>query len=340
MKNLKATTKKNKHTKVLSKNRYYSNNSLIHTYHKKFNLNTTQKLKGNTIKIVNGKEKVIMIEKIKIEILLLFNILFNYYILLVFNHVDKNEIKNKLELLCYQMRDNNKLISKTTTDIHIKNIVNYLYTLFYQLLLLITKSLEDSQHKLKYNTEKDMNDKNQKKRKMKKHHKGGFYFKSLEEKGDKPITGADLTRLLDEMQQFFYNAKYTEEGKFLQDTDTLLSMLRGDLNQFKAILQYRIFPRYYTAFPPSINWTNIYNDVIVNKKWEDLPDYLLAYQSYLRSRDEYLVEKGLKPPSVLNKDLYTGFFNKMANSINDNIYAFQSARRYYQGTFFPISVPV
>mgnify|MGYP000362323161 CR=1 FL=1 len=34
---------------------------------------------------------------------------------------------------------------------------------------------------------------------------------------------------------------------------------------------------------------------------EDLPDYLLAYQSYLRSRDEYLVEKGLKPPSVLQK---------------------------------------
>ena len=30
-------------------------------------------------------------------------------------------------------------------------------------------------------------------------------FKNLEEKGDQPITGADLTKLLDEIQQFFYS---------------------------------------------------------------------------------------------------------------------------------------
>ena len=54
---------------------------------------------------------------------------------------------------------------------------------------------------------------------------------------------------------------------------------------------------------------------------------------------DYLVEKGLKPPSVLQKDLYTGFFNKMANSINDNMYAFQNARNKFQGKFFPITLP-
>ena len=170
-------------------------------------------------------------------------------------------------------------------------------------------------------------------------HKGGFYFKSLEEKGETPITGADLTKLLDEMQQFFYNAKYTEEGKFLQDTDTLLSMLRGDVNQFKGILQYRIFPKFYSAYPPFIKWDAIYHEIIEKRRWEDLPDYLLAYQSYLRSRDEYLVDKGLKPPSVLQRDLYTGFYNKMANSINDNMYAFQNARNKFQGNFFPITLP-
>jgi hypothetical protein len=116
-------------------------------------------------------------------------------------------------------------------------------------------------------------------------------------------------------------------------------MLRGDVSQFKGILQYRIFPQYYNAYPPFLKWDNIYNDIINNQKWEDLPDYLLAYQSYLRSRDEYLVEKGLKPPSVLQRDLYTGFYNKMANSINDNMYAFQQYRNKFQGRFFPIAVP-
>jgi hypothetical protein len=277
------------------------------------------------------KQKMILVEKTKIEYLLLFNTLLNYYILLVSNNLSNDERKHRLEELALQMRDNNKLISKDTSDIQIKNIVDYLDTFFQQLLLLINQSLESSQHK-KHSTYKKNNDKKQS-------HRGGFYFKSLEEKGEKPITGADLTKLLDEMQQFFYNAKYTEEGKFLQDTDTLLSMLRGDVNQFKGILQYRIFPQFYNAYPPFIKWDAIYSELIEKRRWEDLPDYLLAYQSYLRSRDEYLVEKGLKPPSILQRDLYTGFYNKMANSINDNITAFQQARNKFQGRFFPITLP-
>jgi hypothetical protein len=231
------------------------------------------------------------------------------------------------------MRNNNKFISRDTSESQIKNIVNYLHTFFHQLLLLLNKSLRQSAPP----SRKKLHGKG--KTQGTKAHHGGFYFKSLEDKGDKPITGADLTRLLDEMQQFFYNAKYTEEGKFLQDTDTILSMFRGDVNQFKGILQYRIFPQFYNAFPPFIKWDNIYTELIEKRRWEDLPDYLLAYQSYLRSRDEYLVEKGLKPPSVLQKDLYVGFFNKMANSINDNMYAFQNARNKFQGKFFPITLP-
>ena len=299
-------------------------------------LNTSHKAKQLTVNVKSSKKSikktnVILVEKTKVEYLLLFNTLLNYYILLVSNNLSNDDIKHRLEELVFQMRDNNKLVSRDTTDIQIKNIVNYLDTFFHQLLLLINQSLELSQHK-KHSTYKKNNDKKQL-------HKGGFYFKSLEEKGEKPITGADLTKLLDEMQQFFYNAKYTEEGKFLQDTDTLLSMLRGDVNQFKGILQYRIFPQFYNAYPPFIKWDAIYSEIIEKRRWEDLPDYLLAYQSYLRSRDEYLVEKGLKPPSILQKDLYTGFYNKMFNSINDNMYAFQNARNKFQGKFFPITLP-
>ncbi len=309
-------TKKNKITKKHDKSRNTSrSHSHSHTSRSTSGIGAIQ------------KPNIIMVEKSKVESLLLFNILLNYYVLLVSHHVSAAERRSRLEKLIMQMRENNKLISRDTTAIQIKNIVSYLDTFFNQLLILLNKSLEHEKKERKL------------KGKATRNHKGGFYFKSLEEKGENPITGADLTRLLDEMQQFFYNAKYTQEGQFLQDTDTLLSMLRGDVNQFKGILQYRIFPQFYSAMPPFIKWDAIYHELIEKRRWEDLPDYLLAYQSYLRSRDEYLVEKGLKPPSVLQRDLYTGFFNKMSNSINDNMYAFQNARNKFQGRFFPITLP-
>ena len=291
--------------------------------------NQEQNLIGN-----NNNHHVIMVEKTKVEYLLLFNALVNYYVLLVSRGFSNEERKTRLGELLGQMRNGNKFISRDTTALQIQNIVNYLDAFFNQLLILINKSLDDS---TKTRDKKNTKRKNNTNRKS--HHHGGFYFKSLEEKGDKPITGADLTKLLDEMQQFFYNAKYTQEGQFLQDTDTLLSMLRGDISQFRGFMQYRIFPQFYNFYPPYIKWDAIYHELIEKRRWEDLPDYLLAYQSYLRSRDEYLVEKGLKPPSILQRDLYTGFYNKMANSINDNMYAFQNARNKFQGRFFPITLP-
>jgi len=123
----------------------------------------------------------------------------------------------------------------------------------------------------------------------------------------------DITKLLDDAQQFFANAKYTQEGEFLSNTDTIISKFRGDIGQFKSFLQYRVFPKYYMTRPPFIKWDAI-KDIFTSGQWEDLPDYLLAYQSYLRLRDEYLVAKGLKSPSVLQSDLYTGFYNKLSHS--------------------------
>lgn len=336
-----ARHKTNQKTKRFTEKAKSSENSITKTKIKTKTMKFSQKHIPH--QTANPNKTVVMVEKTKVEYLLLFNTLLNYYILLVSHNHSNDERKQRLEELILHMRDNNKLISRDTSDIQIKNIVNYLDTFFHQLVLLINQSLESSKHKKpsrhtrhtrhsKYRNYRNYNDKKQ-------FHKGGFYFKSLEEKGEKPITGADLTKLLDEMQQFFYNAKYTEEGKFLQDTDTLLSMLRGDVNQFKSILQYRIFPQFYSTYPPFIKWDAIYSEIIEKRRWEDLPDYLIAYQSYLRSRDEYLVDKGLKPPSVLQRDLYTGFYNKMANSINDNMYAFQNARNKFQGKFFPITLP-
>ena len=203
--------------------------------------------------------------------------------------------------------------------------INILYKKLFKQAKQIQKHFK--QYNIKYNSKYNS-----------KHH-GGFYFKSLEEKGDQPLTGNDLATLLDEMQQFFYNAQYTDEGKFLQDTNALISMFRGDLGQFKGLLQYKIFPQYYQITPPFIKWDNI-KKAFEEKKYEDIPDYLLAYQSYLRSRDEYLVAKGLKSPSILGQDRYTGFFNNLANSLDKNITQFQQYRNKATGKISPIALPV
>jgi hypothetical protein len=90
---------------------------------------------------------------------------------------------------------------------------------------------------------------------------GGFFFKSLEAKGDKPITGTDVATLLDEIQQFLYNAKYTSIGREFMMTDTLLSLLRGDTETFKGYLKYQVAPRYYMLYPPFIKFNAIKKEI-------------------------------------------------------------------------------
>ena len=145
-------------------------------------------------------------------------------------------------------------------------------------------------------------------KKSKKFQKGGFYFKSLESKGDKPITGTDITNLLDEIQQFFYNAKYTEEGRFLTETDVLLSLFRGDTDAFKFYLNYNLLPKYYQFSPPFLKWDAI-KEAIANKKYEDYPDYLLAYLSYQKSKNAWEVEQGLAQPINYDASPFSQFAN-------------------------------
>lgn len=281
------------------------------------------------------------------ELILLHNIIINHILLMIINKTPKQVIKKTIIDLYKKIRQHNKFISKDVSD----NMLETFFNLQYKKTKEIKKTIDSyillkKQNNIKYEIPKNISKTKQKSKFKSRHtskhtsrHTGGFYFKSLEEKGDQPLTGTDLATLLDEMQQFFYNAQYTDEGNFLQNTNTVISMLRGDVQQFKGILQYRIFPRYYTVYPPFLNFKNIKTDFIDKKKWEDIPDYLLAYQSYLRSQDEYLVDKGLKSPDVLNKDLYNGFFNKMANSLDQNIQKFQQYRNKSQGKFFPIALP-
>ncbi len=346
---------------------------------KKYALHTQRNKPVSTHKIVsrklcnillkpckNSKHKThtIILKDNKVELLLLFSTLINYFILLKQNNASRTIYKKKIIELLKVLRKNNKLIHNDTTDKEINNMYISIYKYFTQIIQNLYNKCDridndidsnidnynDNDNDINSNIDNDINKSNKIKVKSRKHntkqntyhntnHNGGFYFKSIEDKGENPITGADISKLLDEMQQFFYNAKYTSEGAFLNETDTLISMFRGDIGQFKGFLQYRIFPQYYKTVPPFINWEGV-KEAIKTKKWEDLPDYLLAYQSYLRSQDEYLVEKGLKPASALNKGLYMGAFDKIAHSLDNNIQQFQQFRNKAQGKFFPIAVPI
>jgi len=285
---------------------------------KKTNYNKLSKVKQTNTKCNKDLYTIDLNLTIKqIEFILLYSTIINYLLLLIKNKIPNPIIKSTIINLFKDMKNHNQFIKKNTSDMQI----NILYEKLFKQAKQIQKHFK--QYNSKYNS---------------KHH-GGFYFKSLEEKGDQPLTGNDLATLLDEMQQFFYNAQYTDEGKFLQDTNALISMFRGDLGQFKGLLQYKIFPQYYQITPPFIKWDNI-KKAFEDKKYEDIPDYLLAYQSYLRSRDEYLVAKGLKSPSILGQDRYTGFFNNLANSLDKNITQFQQYRNKATGRISPIALPV
>jgi len=152
---------------------------------------------------------------------------------------------------------------------------------------------------------------------------GGYYLKRLEEKSDQPITGADISRLLDEIQGLTGNLRYVPEGRFLTNADVMISLMRGDEESFKAYFKFFIAPNFYKLFPfPRL--INIFgnnkakppNDYVGKtplwERYEDIGDYLLAYQAYNRAKNQYYVDQGLKPPSVLEP----GFMEKLTEKID------------------------
>ena len=241
----------------------------------------------------------------KAELFILFNIITNHIIVLLNKQQSKSKIKRQIIKLLKEIRQNNKSIHKNTTD---KELIVFFNTIYEQSKII---------YETKLNKNTIIN-------------KGGYYFKNIEDKGDKPVTGNDMAILLDEMQEFFSSAQHTDEGAFIKSPNTLISLFRGDTDAFKNYVIWQILPKYITMIPPFIKWDAI-GKIFKDKKYEDIPDYLLAYQSYMRSKDEYLVEKGLKSPDVLKKDLYTGFYDKLANSMDQNIMKFQKYRNLSQG---------
>ena len=263
---------------------------------------------------------------------------------LIYNKVPKDKIKQKIISLLKELSTKNNLIKNNIKDKEFIIIFNHIYKNTLLLNKKILNKLKNTSKTNKTNNDKKINKSITKftnyipKNASINQTKGGFYFRNIEDKGDAPITGNDMVKLLDEMQQFFYNAQWTDEGAFLRDPNTLISMLRGDTEAFKSYLTWRIIPQYIQMFPPFIKWDAI-KAAIDRRKYEDLPDYLLAYQSYRHSQDEYLIEKGLKSPDALNKELYVGFYDKLFNTLDQNILKFQRYRSMLQGRF-PLQLPI
>ena len=153
--------------------------------------------------------------------------------------------------------------------------------------------------------------------------KGGYYLKRLEEKDNKPITGADLTRLLDEVQGLTGNFRYAPEGKFLTNADVMISLMRGDEESFKSYLKFFVLPNFYKLFPiPHL--INIFgtdktkppNDYVGKQplweRYEDIGDYLLTYQAYNNAKKQYYIDKGIASPDVLKP----GFMDKLTKDID------------------------
>ena len=289
---------------------------------------TMKKISKRNIKTIknknnkNGNNKDYKLDKIELHLLII--MLMNKILFLIHIKTPKDIIKTKIILLLKEIRNNNKLIKNTIKDEDLTIMFNHLYK---HTILLNTQIKKNKINKNKLNKHKTEHKTINTSQNTK--YEGGFYFKSIEDKGDQPITGNDFAKLLDEIDTFVYNAQYTDEGAFLRDPYTLMNMFRGNTDAFKQYATYHILPKYYQAYPPFIKWEGIKE--ILTSKWEDLPDYLLAYQSYQRAQNEYLVEKGLKSPDLLNKYLDTGFFNKLATTLDTNITKMQQLRNKYKG---------
>ena len=202
------------------RNSIYVNNKTKH--------NKTKHIKSRHTKtnINNIKHKIN-----KAELFILINIITNNIIVLLNKKQSKSKIKIQIIKLLKEIRKNDKLINKNTTD---KELIVFFNTIY-------------EQSKIIYETKLNKNTIN----------KGGYYFKNIEEKGDKPITGNDMAILLDEMQEFFSSAQYTDEGAFIKAPNTLLGLFRGDTDAFKNYIIWQILPQYITMIPPFIKWDAI-----------------------------------------------------------------------------------
>lgn len=134
---------------------------------------------------------------------------------------------------------------------------------------------------------------------------GGPYLQRLTEKGDKPITGYDFAKALDEMMTMMSSLQYTKDfsGRplFLSDVTRGLDWFRGNDWSLKYYVRNYWARNFYSLYPPSINIGEILS------RWDNIVDYLNMYTDDKRIRREYANEMGY-PVKETEKDRFLQAF--------------------------------
>ena len=152
------------------------------------------------------------------------------------------------------------------------------------------------------------------KSKNKKSIKGGAYLQRLEDLGDKPITGDDLKKSLDEITEILDSLKYTPKGSAIKPFSMFLNLFRGNDYDLNYKIKMEEAPQYFEYMPPSLNIKNIITLI------PDLVEYITIYLNHRKKVKEYLVESGQMKP----EDIEPNSFEVMAQQFQDNKDAFDS----------------
>ena len=151
----------------------------------------------------------------------------------------------------------------------------------------------------------------------------GPYLQRLTSKGDKPITGNDVSKALEEISTILNDLQYLQEdgGPVIRGFNVLLNYFNGDPYPMKSFIRYYFAPQFYSTFPPSINFGAI------GKRLDNIIDFLNIYKNDKRIRSEYAVEQGRSPQTVLK----VGFFDKLTeklDTLDQNYNKFKQYRRF------------
>ena len=151
----------------------------------------------------------------------------------------------------------------------------------------------------------------------------GPYLQRLTTKGSEPITGDDMAKVLEEITMLLDDVQYLDDAPNVKGFNALLKYFNGDPEGIKAHIRYSIAPQFYTTFPPSINFTKIY------ERWDNIVDILNAYKHDKKIKLQFAVDKGLKPEDVLKPS----FLDKFADKLDTLDQKFQKTKQVRRGSY-------
>lgn len=251
------------------------------------------------------------IEKEKLE--------FNLILLFMMLMMVKMENKKNIIIRYHKLKDKNIIDSKYDVDDFLQSYTNFKKCVPLKKKNSLKKKIvkKIKRDKTKGETKVEIKGKTKKTKKTKntkKTIKGGAYLKRLEDLGDKPITGNDLKKSLDEITDILDGLKYTPKGSNIKPFSMFLNLFRGNEYDLNYRIQMQEAPQYFDYIPPTLNIKNII------KLIPDLVEYITIYLNHKRKVKEYLVDSGEMKP----EDIEPNTFEVMAQQFQDKKDIFDS----------------